>query len=79
MQERKEKLEFQNKRTQLMDDEEYMQFQQCRSTNFLTRGRKDFCNWLHIKQNSFNKNDLNLFAYLLRVILSQIVEKALRH
>ena len=62
-----------------MTESEYLSFQQCRLANFITRGRHLLCDWLRLNQDSVERKDLELFAYLLRVLLSAIVDQAIRN
>lgn len=61
-----------------MNQQEYLAFNQCRQTNFLSRGRNMVCEWLQLKIDLIDKKDLEVFAYLLRVLLARIVEHAIR-
>ena len=77
--ERREKEEFQVARVEGMDMREYLEFNQCRQTNFLSRGKHLLCTWLHLNVDSFDKkSSLELFAYVLRIMLSNIVTCAVR-
>lgn len=73
-QDRVEKQYFQKERIESMSDQEYLAFHQCRQTNFLSRGRNLLCDWLQLRIESIKSKDLELFAYLLRVLLSRLVE-----
>jgi hypothetical protein len=61
-----------------MDEEQYMAFHQCRLTNFLTRGKPLFCDWLHLAIDHIDKKDIEVFSYVLRIILQKIIEQAVR-
>ena len=55
-----------------------MAFHQCRLANFLSRGKHLLCDWLKINVEILEKKDLEVFSYVLRVILGKIVEYAVR-
>eukprot|EP00347_Sterkiella_histriomuscorum_P019782 403340312 len=76
---RKEKLSFQNLRIQEMDEDEYLAFHQCRLANLLSRGKHLLCHWLDLNVELIEKRDLEIFAYVLRIMLAQIVEQAVRN
>jgi hypothetical protein len=57
-----------------MSQSEYLSFYQCRLTNFLSRGRHLICEWLQLQQERVDPKDLEVFSYILRVILSRIVD-----
>ncbi|CDW86766.1 UNKNOWN [Stylonychia lemnae] len=76
---RKERLEFQSNRITTMDQDEYLAFHQCRLANFLSRGKHLLCHWLDLNVDLFDKKDLEIFSYVLRIILGRIVEQAVRN
>jgi len=51
-----------------------MQFHQCRLTNFLTRGKPLLCEWLDLSLDCIDRKDIEVFSYVLRIILGRIVE-----
>lgn len=53
-----------------MDEDEYLAFHQCRLANLLSRGKHLLCHWLDLHVELIDKKDLEIFAYVLRVILS---------
>ena len=57
-----------------MTEWDYLAFQQCRLANFLSKGRQVFCDWLSLNLTSVDRKELELFAYLLRVLLTVIVD-----
>jgi len=61
-----------------MTQQEYLAFHQCRLTNFLSKGKPLFGEWLQLKLSVIPFKDLELFAYLIRVLLTKIVEQAIR-
>ncbi len=72
---RSEKSIFQANRIRTLDAEEYLAFHQCRQTNFLSRGKHNFVEWLSLSSTDPEQNkNVELFAYLMRVLLSMIVE-----
>jgi hypothetical protein len=73
---RRERDLFQAARTVNMGEGVYLAFNQCRQTNF--RGRQLLCDWLQLAHDQLDRKDLEVFAYLLRVLLTRIVEEAIR-
>ena len=71
---RAEKKKFQEERIQSLNSEEYLAFHQCRLTNFLQRGKSTLLDWLKIDKSQAETKNVELFAYLMRVLLTMIVE-----
>jgi hypothetical protein len=61
-----------------MDEQAYLAFQQCRLANFMSKGKQAFVDWLNLDGILIDRKDLDLFAYLLRVLITAIVDTALR-
>ena len=66
---RRERQDFQSERIDNMDEEQYLSFHQCRLANFLSRGKHLLCDWLKLLVDSFEKKDLEIFSYVLRITL----------
>lgn len=61
-----------------MSEQDYLLFHQCRLANLVSRGKHVLCQWLDLNVELLPKKDLEVFAYALRVVLTQIVEQAIR-
>ncbi len=61
-----------------MTETEYLSFQQCRLANFLSKGKQVLGDWLRLSLSNIDRKNLELFAYLLRVLLTDILDTAVR-
>lgn len=69
------KNQFQCERVDHMNLLEYQQFEQCRQSNLLSRGRKLFAAFLGIEEKGFDY-EIDALAYTLRFIIRSAVELA---
>ena len=44
----------------------------------MSKGKKVLCEWLNLDIKAIERKDLELFSYLIRVLLTVIIDEALR-
>jgi hypothetical protein len=79
-----ENLAFQDERTKNMNDVEYMEYNNCRTQSFLTKGKKNFINFLQniIPNTPYefrDQNNLEFISFLLKEILHKVIKQAIKN
>jgi hypothetical protein len=79
-----EVLSFQDDRTKNMNDMEYMEYNNCRTQSFLSKGKKNFVNYLQniIPNTPFelrDQNSLEFISFLLKEIIHKIIMQSIKN
>ena len=79
-----EDLAFQDERTKYMNEMEYMEFNNCRTQSFLTKGKKNFINYLQniVPNGPFelrDQNNLEFISYLIKEIIHKIIKQTVKN